>query len=40
VTDAVCKAALLTEQQYQRFGDMPPLPMHAFHRGGWRSPLV
>jgi hypothetical protein len=39
VTDCVCKAASLTEAAYrERFGDLPPLPDHAF--GGWRSPLV
>jgi hypothetical protein len=50
VTEAVCKAALLTEQQYlRRFAPLPPLPAHAFRgdpwvhpadRRGWLSPLV
>jgi hypothetical protein len=50
VTDAVCKAALLTEAAYRkRFGDLPPLPAHAFRgdpwvhpadRREWSSPLI
>ena len=34
------ETAVLTEEKYHRmFGDLPPLPDHAF-RSGWRSPLV
>jgi len=40
VAEAHCKHALLTEPVYWRmFGDLPPLPDHAF-ADGWRSPLV
>jgi hypothetical protein len=41
VAEAVCKAGLLSEERYHRmFPDAPPLPMHAFCRDGWRSPLA
>jgi hypothetical protein len=40
VTEAVCKAGVLTEEAFHReFGSLPPLPDAAF-RSGWRSPLV
>jgi len=40
VTEAVCRAGLMTEAHYRRiYGDLPPLPPEAF-RSGWRSPLV
>jgi hypothetical protein len=45
VTEAVCKAALLTERTYwDMFGPtgrrpVPPLPDAAFC-SGWRSPLI
>jgi hypothetical protein len=37
------EAKVLSEAEYRRVFDkydLPPLPMHAFCRDGWRSPLV
>ena len=40
VAEAVCKAGVLTEQEFRRwFDSLPPLPPAAF-RSGWRSPLI
>jgi hypothetical protein len=39
VVDVLFKAAVLSEQEFRRiFGDVPPLPDHAFAE--WRSPLI
>jgi hypothetical protein len=40
VTEAVCKAGVLTEEAFHReFGSLPPLPDAAFC-SGWFSPLL
>jgi len=40
LTDAVCKAGVLSKADFERlYGDAPPLPDAAF-RSGWSSPLV
>jgi hypothetical protein len=40
VTEAVCKAGVLTEQEFRRsFDSLPPLPDTAFC-SGWHSPLL
>jgi hypothetical protein len=40
VTEAVCRAGVLTEEHFRRvYGSLPPLPDAAFC-DGWRSPLL